>query len=640
MGLEQQYNELFAKYDEINKTMTDFDASRKKLAVENSDLARQFDESENQYNQLATQKLSIENQLEDFRKLYDAETKQKAMILGKLRNYENDFFILRDQLEEAHGDKSDVLKMLSKANAEALMWRSKYESDAVVRAEELENQRLKLQARLENAEKQIEALNIKAMHLEKIKMRAATELADLQVGAEKCAVLVAASEKKQRNYDKVLGEWKLKIDDLTAEIDATKKEAHDYAADHYRIKTVYDENMLQLDNIRRENKNLADEVRDLMDQIGDGGRKYHEAQKKYKNIGIEKEELTAALEEEHNTTKKMFARQLDSMKASLEVESKAKLEAFNVKQKLEADVAEMQSAYEASKKAHDEMKKMYDNTTANYADLEKKWKESHDLAFKYREDYSIIERKYNTLYAELQESRMLLEASDHGRRQAEGDLKDCRDQIGHLGKLNDEMGSSKKKVYAKTEQLAVDYDVAQGNCKASEDKAKKAMLDAAQLADELRTEQEHCALQTKMKQALEATLKELQVRYEEMEETASNTGKRALSTLENRARDLEHAVHDENAKVSDAEKNLRKCERRIHELTFQYEEDQKNLEIMQDLIDKLQLKLKQYKHQIEEAEEIAALNLAKFRKSQQELEETETSTSQVVHHIVYESTVA
>merc|ERR1711872_625178 len=568
-----------------------------------------------------------------------------------------------------------VLRMLSKANAEALMWRSKYESDAVVRAEELENQRLKLQARLENAEKQIEALNIKAMHLEKIKMRAATELADLQVGAEKCAVLVAASEKKQRNYDKVLGEWKLKIDDLTAEIDATKKEAHDYATDHYRIKTVYDENMLQLDNIRRENKNLADEVRDLMDQIGDGGRKYHEAQKKYKNIGIEKEELTAALEEaeaaleqeenkvlrtqlelgqirqeierrieekeeEHNTTKKMFARQLDSMKASLEVESKAKLEAFNVKQKLEADVAEMQSAYEASKKAHDEMKKMYDNTTANYADLEKKWKESHDLAFKYREDYSIIERKYNTLYAELQESRMLLEASDRGRRQAEGDLKDCRDQIGHLGKLNDEMGSSKKKVYAKTEQLAVDYDVAQGNCKASEDKAKKAMLDAAQLADELRTEQEHCALQTKMKQALEATLKELQVRYEEMEETASNTGKRALSTLENRARDLEHAVHDENAKVSDAEKNLRKCERRIHELTFQYEEDQKNLEIMQDLIDKLQLKLKQYKHQIEEAEEIAALNLAKFRKSQQELEETETSTSQVVHHIVYESTVA
>ena len=151
----------------------------------------------------------------------------------------------------------------------------------------------------------------------------------------------------------------------------------------------------------------------------------------------------------------MFARQLDSMKASLEVESKSKLEIFNLKQKLEADVAELQSALEASKKAYDEMKKMYDNTTENFADLEKKWKETHGLAAKYREDYSVIERRYNTLYAELQESRMLLEASDRGRRQAEGDLKDCRDQISHLGKLNEEMTLSKKKVYAKTEQLSV-----------------------------------------------------------------------------------------------------------------------------------------------------------------------------------------
>jgi hypothetical protein len=39
--------------------------------------------------------------------------------------------------EEAEG-KADIQRQLSKANAEAQLWRSKYESEGVARAEELE----------------------------------------------------------------------------------------------------------------------------------------------------------------------------------------------------------------------------------------------------------------------------------------------------------------------------------------------------------------------------------------------------------------------------------------------------------------------------------------------------------------------
>merc|ERR1719233_2675708 len=159
--------------------------------------------------------------------------------------------------------------------------------------------------------------------------------------------------------------------------------------------------------------------------------------------------------------------------------------------------------------------------------------------------------------------------------------------------------------------------------KNSEEKAKKAMVDAARLADELRAEQEHAATQEKMRKGLEVTVKELQVRLEENESNAQKTGKKAISKLEARIGELEAQLDDESRRHSDAQKNLRKCERRIKELTFQYDEDKKNHEKMQDLVEKLQQKIKTYKRQIEEAEEIAALNLAKFRKAQQELEETE-----------------
>merc|ERR1711915_792247 len=155
----------------------------------------------------------------------------------------------------------------------------------------------------------------------------------------------------------------------------------------------------------------------------------------------------------------------------------------------------------------------------------------------------------------------------------------------------------------------------------SEEKAKKAMVDAARLADELRAEQEHSQNQEKIRKGLELSVKELQSRLEDLEATALKTGRKAVAKLETRIRELEGQLDDEARRHSDAQKHLRKCERRIKELTYQSDEDKKNHEMMQDLVDKLQQKIKTYKRQIEEAEEIAALNLAKYRKAQQELEE-------------------
>lgn len=70
-----QINELQSKLDEANRTLNDFDAAKKKLAVENSDLLRQLEEAENQVGQLSKLKLSLTNQLEDTRKLADEESR-------------------------------------------------------------------------------------------------------------------------------------------------------------------------------------------------------------------------------------------------------------------------------------------------------------------------------------------------------------------------------------------------------------------------------------------------------------------------------------------------------------------------------------------------------------------------------------
>ena len=58
-----------------------------------------------------------------------------------------------------------------------------------------------------------------------------------------------------------------------------------------------DETTEQLDVVKRENKNLADEIRDLLDQLGDGGRSIHDLDKQRRRLEVEKEELQSALEE-------------------------------------------------------------------------------------------------------------------------------------------------------------------------------------------------------------------------------------------------------------------------------------------------------------------------------------------------------
>merc|ERR1711913_75336 len=62
-------------------------------------------------------------------------------------------------------------------------------------------------------------------------------------------------------------------------------------------KTVYEESQQQLETVRRENKSLSTEIKDIMDQIGEGGRTIHEIDKIRKRLENEKLELQAALEE-------------------------------------------------------------------------------------------------------------------------------------------------------------------------------------------------------------------------------------------------------------------------------------------------------------------------------------------------------
>merc|ERR1712226_804795 len=140
-----------------------------------------------------------------------------------------------------------------------------------------------------------------------------------------------------------------------------------------------------------------------------------------------------------------------------------------------------------------------------------------------------------------------------------------------------------------------DLDEMMAEAGMSEEKAQRAMIDAARLADELRGEQDIAMTLERDKKLLEAQVKDAANRVDEAEQNALKGGKKAIAKMETRVRELESELDAESRRCSDAQKNLRKSERYIKELSYTQDEDRKNHERMQGLIDQLQGKVKSYK---------------------------------------------
>merc|ERR1712168_1672679 len=214
----------------------------------------------------------------------------------------------------------------------------------------------------------------------------------------------------------------------------------------------------------------------------------------------------------------------------------------------------------------------------------------------------------------LEEGRTMLEQADRGRRSLEQELADSNETLADLTNQNQAISAAKRKLENELSTINADLDEMSCEAKLSEEKAARAMIDAARLADELRAEQDFAMNLEKDRKLLEAQCKDAQSRADEAEVNALKGGKKAMMKMETRVRELESELDAESRRNGDICKNLRKSERTIKELTFAGDDDKKNHERMQALIAQLQGKVKSYKKQIEEAEEIAALNLAKYRK--------------------------
>merc|ERR1711863_231707 len=601
------------KQDVLARALNDADSTKKKLLVESQDLSRQIEETENAIGALQKNKISLGTQLEDTKKLADGEARDRAALLTKFKALVSESENLRMKIDEESEKKNDVLKALSKAQSEIQLWKSKYETEALGRIDELESGKSKLAAKVAEAEENIEALNAKIGSAEKSASRMNSELEELAMEYERTHAAACITEKRGKNFDKVVGEWKAKADDLMAELDAAHSEARNYSNERFRLKSALDESKEQLQSALEEAEGSLESEEN----------KVLRAQLELGQVRQEIDSKIAEKEEEFNNTRKNHARAMESMQASLETEQKAKAEGLRVKKKLEGDINEFEIALDHANKANNEALKSIKRYQGQLREAEVHYEEAARLRQEMSEKASLAERRSNALQGEMEEARALLDSAERGKRQTEAELTEARMAVNEMNNVNSRAAADKRRLEGAVHTLQAEIDDMLHQAKASEEKAKKAMVDAARLVDELRAGQDHVSVQSKAKRSLETTMADMENRLADANESAMKGGKAAMAKLESRIRELEIELGSVQARTADNMKGHQKAERKIKELAFQNDEDKKNQVAMSDLAGKLQAKIKTYKKQIEEAEEIAALNLAKFRKAQQDLEESE-----------------
>uniref|UniRef100_UPI00358FDCDE myosin-16-like n=1 Tax=Myxine glutinosa TaxID=7769 RepID=UPI00358FDCDE len=656
--LEDQHFELNSMNDEHQKNITELTLHKAKLSVENTDLTRSFEEMDTKLTHFNRSKTQQSSQIEELKKHLEEEIKLKNTASLGLANSKHELELVRDQLEEEQESKSELQRLVSRLNTELSTWRSKYETDAIMRTEELEEAKKKLATRVQEAEEAMEVAQAKCTSLEKVKVKLQTEVEDLTIDLEKANTAAITLDKKQRVMEKQLNDWRQKVDETQTHLESSQKECRILSTELFKIKTHYEEVQEQLSIVQKENRTLHEELNDLTEQLAEGGRTVHELTKARKKAELEKEEIHAALEEaeasleteeaklvriqleltqvkadidrrlqekedEFEATRKNHQRALDSLQASLEAEAKGRAEAIRIKKKIESELNELEIKLEHANNSNVELTKTLRRLQQQIKELQQHIDEEMRHNEELREQQTLSERRISLITTEIEELRSGLETSERSRKLTESELSDTVTRYHEVHTMLQSVTMVRKKIEGDLQLLSAEHEEAMMQFRQLDERAKNAIIDATRLAEELKTEQNHTSHLEKIKRNMELHIKELTSKLDEAEQMALKGGKKMILKLEEKIRHMDADFEAEQKRHMETSKTLQRSERRTKELTFQVDEDHKNQMRLQDLVDKLQHKLKVYKRQVEEAEEQANSSMTRFRKTMHELDDAE-----------------
>ncbi|KAL0280226.1 UNVERIFIED_CONTAM: hypothetical protein PYX00_001588 [Menopon gallinae] len=452
---------------------------------------------------------------------------------------------------------------------------------------------------------------------------------------------------------------KSRLDETTALLEQAQRDLRNKQAELQRLNHELDKTREQKDALSRENKKLSDDLHDARNQLADLNRRLHEMEIELRRLENEREELTAAYkeaeagrkaeeqraqrlaaefgqfrhdaerrlqekDEEIEAIRKQTSIEIEQLNARVaEAETKLKTEVTRIKKKLQIQITELEMSLDVANKNNIELQKTIKKQSLTLTELQAHYDEVQRQLAVTMDQYGIAQRRVQSLTAELEEIRGNLDAAIRAKRNAEQSCEEAQSRINELTTINVNIAAAKSKIEQELAQLANDYDECTKELRVSDERYQRVQVELKHTVEILHEEQERIVKIEAIKKSLEIEVKNLSVRLEEVEANAIVGGKRVISKLEARIRDIELELDEEKRRHAETLKILRKKERQVKELTIASEEDQKNIVLLQESLDKVNQKVNIYKRQLQEQEGVSQQNVTRVRRFQRELEAAE-----------------
>uniref|UniRef100_A0A3P8SN64 Myosin, heavy chain b n=1 Tax=Amphiprion percula TaxID=161767 RepID=A0A3P8SN64_AMPPE len=648
----------------------------KKKDFEISQFLSKIEDEQSLGAQLQKKIKELQARIEELEEEIEAERAARAKVEKQRADLSRELEEISERLEEAGGATAAQIEMNKKREAEFQKLRRDLEESTLQHESTAAALRKKQADSVAELGEQIDNLQRVKQKLEKEKSEYKMEIDDLSSNMEAVAKAKGNLEKMCRTLEDQLSELKSKNDENVRQL-------NDINAQRARLQTENGEFSRQLEEkealvsqltrgkqaftqqIEELKRHIEEEVKaknalahgvqsarhdcDLLrEQFEEEQEAKAELQRGMSKANSEVAQWRSKYEtdaiqrtEELEDAKKKLAQRLQEAEESIEAVNSKCASLEKTKQRLQGEVEDLMIDVERANALAANLDKKQRNFDKVLAEWKQKYEEGQaELEGAQKEARSLSTELFK-MKNSYEEALDHLETMKRENKNLQQEISDLTEQIGETGKTIHELEKAKKTVETeKSEiqsaleeaekklesdlvQVQGEVDDAVQEARNAEEKAKKAITDAAMMAEELKKEQDTSAHLERMKKNLEVTVKDLQHRLDEAENLAMKGGKKQLQKLESRVRELEAEVEVEQKRGADAVKGVRKYERRVKELTYQTEEDKKNVNRLQDLVDKLQLKVKAYKRQSEEAEEQANTHMSRLRKVQHELEEAQ-----------------
>jgi len=338
----------------------------------------------------------------------------------------------------------------------------------------------------------------------------------------------------------------------------------------------------------------------------------------------EMEKRMAMKDEEIESIRKSLTVEIEQLNGRLsDAEARLKAEVLRLKKKMQITITELEMTLDVANKSNIDLQKTVKKYSLQMTEMQAHYDDTQRQLQATLDQYGIAQRRIQALTAEAEEIRNNLDQACRLKRVAEETCEEYRVRINEMQTVNVNLTSIKSKLEQELANLTSDYDDVTKELKMVDERFLKVQMELKHTVDILTEEQTRIVKIETIKKSLEIEVKNLSIRLEEVEASAIAGGKRVISKLEARLRDLELAFDNEKRLHSETQTVLRKKDRNVKELMIQMEEDQQNILMLQETLDKQSQKVNMYKRQLQEQETMSSQNISRVRRFQRELETAE-----------------